>query len=76
MKAANLWHNMKLQASQQAGSSVGSRCFHRAAVPLLSDKLFVVSLHAKNQREFSFHPNPRKEKCYALYVAHFGYYFW
>ena len=33
----------KLQASQQAGSSVRSRCLHRAAVPLLSDKLFVVS---------------------------------
>jgi len=58
---------MKLQASQQAGSSVGSRCFHRAAVPLLSDKLFVVSLHPKNYREFSAHPNSAKEKCYSQY---------
>ena len=63
--------NFIFQASQQAGSSVGPRCFHRAAVPLLSDKLFVVSL---NKREFTSHPKHAvcSSNCLLSLIVDFG----
>ncbi|XP_020628730.1 NADH dehydrogenase [ubiquinone] flavoprotein 2, mitochondrial-like [Orbicella faveolata] len=47
------------KASQQAGSSVGSRCFHRAAVPLLSDKLFVHRDTPENNADTPFELNQK-----------------
>ncbi|XP_078365515.1 NADH dehydrogenase [ubiquinone] flavoprotein 2, mitochondrial-like [Oculina patagonica] len=47
------------KASQQAGSSVSSRCFHRAAVPLMSDKLFVHRDTPENNADTPFELNQK-----------------